>query len=560
MALPKGDQYNEAVQNPRVSFADTELKTAKVETGMFDLPKPYSGGFTVTFKLQTPTTNYAVRCFTRDISDIQRRYQAISSFFASKPSRYFVEAKYLKDGIRVSGTFFPVIKMKWMEGEPLNFYLENNRNNKAKLQTLLSDFLNMVAELESFGIAHGDLQQGNIIVKNDRLFLIDYDGMYLPTLSGLKSNELGHPNFQHPQRSANHYSARIDRFSSIVIYLSLRALIAKPALWKYHNGENIILKSQDIADLNNSPAITELNSIAEIKPLVERFVGICHLDFDKVPSLNEFISGSFNYDKNKVGKIAVKNSQYDVLDAKMKGTILEHFGEKVEVIGYISNQYKGITRLGSSYYFLNVGSYPNQTFTLTVWSEGIAALSSAGKSPTSLVNKWVSAIGIITSYAERPQMIIDSASQIQILNNEQEAKDRLSLKKISPGIGSRNAKHKSVLEQIQERKKIQDKEAEVFNNIYKNIPATPTAQTSPTSKPKPTPPAQHTTKSQTNQPISQTSNKTTSTSTTENEGCSVGIVVAAIFGFIGAGITENVGGFIAGAIGGFILYSIFTTD
>jgi len=53
MALPKGDQYNEAVQSPHVSFDDTELKSAKVETGMFGLPKPYSGGFTVTFKLQS---------------------------------------------------------------------------------------------------------------------------------------------------------------------------------------------------------------------------------------------------------------------------------------------------------------------------------------------------------------------------------------------------------------------------------------------------------------------------------------------------------------------------
>lgn len=120
MALPRGDQYNEAVQNPKISFADTELKASKVETGMFDLPKPYSGGFTVTFKLQTTASNYAVRCFTRDIADIQRRYQAITDFFSAKSSRYFIDANYLPNGIKVAGSFYPIIKMKWMDGEPLN--------------------------------------------------------------------------------------------------------------------------------------------------------------------------------------------------------------------------------------------------------------------------------------------------------------------------------------------------------------------------------------------------------------------------------------------------------
>src|SRR4051794_12205815 len=101
MALPKGDQYNEAVQNPQVSFSDAELKSAKVETGLFNLPKPYSGGFTVTFKLQNSSNSWAVRCMVRDISELQRRYQAITDFFTKRTSRYFIDAKYLHDGIRV---------------------------------------------------------------------------------------------------------------------------------------------------------------------------------------------------------------------------------------------------------------------------------------------------------------------------------------------------------------------------------------------------------------------------------------------------------------------------
>lgn len=558
MALPKGDQYNEAVQNPRISFADPDLKSAKVETGMFDLPKPYSGGFTVTFKLQTTAANFAVRCFTRDITDIQKRYQAITNFFSTKSSRYFVEAKYLTDGIKVAGTFYPIIKMKWMDGEPLNIYLENNRTNKAKLQSLLVDFLNLVSELETLGIAHGDLQQGNIIVKNDRLFLIDYDGMYLPALNGLKSNELGHPNFQHPQRSAIHYNSKIDRFSAIVIYLSLKALIEKPTLWKYNNGENIILKSQDIADLKSSQVIADLNSITELKPLVERFVGICHLDFDKVPSLSEFIAGSFVYDKNNISKIAVKASQYEVLDAKMKGTLLEHYGEKVEVIGLITDNYRGSTSGNKPYYFLNFGRYPSQTFTITVWSTGISALSADGKSPSLLVGKWISVIGVITSYGGRPQVIVERSSQIHILNNEQEAKDRLRLKNIAP-------KPNPIVTQTT-TKKPSNTEADIFDKLYKNIPV---------SKPQPTttikPPVQTSTpkpvQTPTPKPIQPkaTTPKSTHTKTnsskSDNNGCTGPIILLIIGAIIGAALSKNGDGVLPGIIiAGVLSYLIFYND
>lgn len=53
--------------------------------------------------------------------------------------------------------------MKWVEGEPMNIYLSNHYKNNDKVQGVLNNFLKMVNDLERFGIAHGDLQQGNII-------------------------------------------------------------------------------------------------------------------------------------------------------------------------------------------------------------------------------------------------------------------------------------------------------------------------------------------------------------------------------------------------------------
>jgi hypothetical protein len=576
MALPRGDQYNEAVQNPAVSFFDADLKASKVETDSLGLPKPYSGGFMLTFKLQHASDNWAVRCMIRDNPGLQQRYQSISDFFSRQSSPYFIDAKFLPNGIKVNGSPYPIIKMKWMDGDPLNIYVSNHYKNKDKVTALLNDFQNMIGELERLGIAHGDLQQGNIIVKNGKIYLIDYDGMYLPALQGMLSNEVGHPNFQHPQRTGKDFNEKIDRFSAIVIYLSLKALIYKPTLWnKYHNSDNLIIKSSDIGDLNNSPVIADLTTIPEIKPLVNRFIGVCHLDFSQIPSLKDYISGNFAYDKSRIGKITIKGSLYYVLDGRMKATILEHFGERVEVVGLLSGIHKGVTIGGKPYYFLNMGRYPNQTFTITLWSEGINSLTSAGLSPESLVGKWVSIIGVITSYRSQPQTVAEQASQIQILPNEQEAQKRLQLKKST---ATQYPPTSTPSTGTPPQKKVLDKEAQVFGDLYKNIPAakppvtkppvtTPLPKSTPPTRPTPnygsssyTPPSYGSKNTQYSNPPYLTSSSSESTNKSGNNGCLILIVCAVLGGIIAGSITNGKSWFVGVIIGGIIgsmLYSAF---
>lgn len=462
MLLPRGDEYNVAVQNPIISFTDNDLKSSSAETTPLGLPKPYSGGFTITYKLSTTQKSWAVRCFHRDIADLQKRYQVIGDFLVKNNSKYFIEAKYLSDGIKVNGKSFPVIKMHWLEGEPLNIFLSKNYQTKSKVDKLLLDFINLIEELEIYGIAHGDLQHGNIMVKNDNLFLIDYDGMFFPELKSLKTNEIGHINYQHPHRTASHYNQCIDRFSAIVIYIGLKAISINPSLWKkYDNSENILFKSQDFADLQNSNLISDLASISEINPLIERLIGCCHLDFDRIPSLKDFLLGAFSYNKNAVGPIAINRSQYLIFDASKSGSILEHFGEKIEVVGKIGAIRSSTTQYGDPYTFLNFGgAYPNHTFTIVIWQEGIASLIANGISPLSLVGKWVSVTGVIASYSNKPQTVVELAAQIQILSSETEANQRL---KFQP------SQKQTVPHQLVSPIVI-DKEADIFNTLYKNKP------------------------------------------------------------------------------------------
>ncbi len=62
------------------------------------------------------------------------------------------------------------------------------------------------------------------------LRLVDYDGMFVPSMSTMIGNELGHRNYQHPLRSSNHFGAFLDNFSAWVIYCSLRAITVDPGL------------------------------------------------------------------------------------------------------------------------------------------------------------------------------------------------------------------------------------------------------------------------------------------------------------------------------------------
>jgi len=77
-------------------------------------------------------------------------------------------------------------------------------------------------QLKQAGIAHGDWQHANIlIVREDgkqRLRLVDYDGMFVPPLQGKSCPELGHANYQHPNRKGADFNLTLDHFSSVLIY------------------------------------------------------------------------------------------------------------------------------------------------------------------------------------------------------------------------------------------------------------------------------------------------------------------------------------------------------
>lgn len=543
MPLPNGQQYNEAIQHPNICFTDTVLRGGTIEKlPPFNImPKPYSGGFTSTYKVITANGNWAVRCFTKDIGELQRRYQAYSNFFTTNHSRYFVEADCLTNGILVNGNRFPVIKMKWLEGKALNSFIETNLNNATVLSNILTQFKNLVLELERLGVAHGDLQHGNILVKNNELFLIDYDDMFLPTLQGLTSNGVGHVSYQHPQRTGNNYDKTIDRFSSIVIFLALKSIIAKPLLWnRFTNDDNILFKQEDFRNFNASQLLSEISLINnDFSVLVNRFKQLCNSTTASLPTLQNFIDGRLSLQATTT--TAQTRNQYVILDGRQRAVLLQSLGQRVEVICKISEIFSGRASNQQPFYFLNVGSYRlnSISFTVVLWSGGLAALRANNMEPNFFQNRWIKITGVLSSYQNRPNITLDNPRQIEFFESEQEALNRLNNRTtavVNPPVIPR----------------VQPRTTTTLNNpSQRSRPNVPTSIDSPfrnlsTSRNKPT-----TTLTRTTSTTSYTTPKK-QTSSTSNTGCSLVIAIAVIGGVIGTVISQSPIGFLAG--GGLAMY------
>ena len=293
MSWPAHQDYSEAVQNPLAAFADAELKRGQVEVNNLGLPKPCSGAFAVVFRIKVPSRSWAVKCFTSEVPDQHQHYDAISKHLAGARLSHIVPFTYLPAGIKVQGRTYPLLKMEWIQGDSLGVFIERNLNNPTALRALADKWIKMIAALQAAGIAHGDLQHGNILVVGGEFRLIDYDGMFVPALRGRRSGELGQRNYQHPARTESHFAPQLDNFSAWLIWFSIKVLIVHPDVWRKYNGgdECLILRKEDFLDPSNSGVLRELSNSPnnEIQALTELFVSFQKLSPLGVPPIDENI-------------------------------------------------------------------------------------------------------------------------------------------------------------------------------------------------------------------------------------------------------------------------------
>jgi hypothetical protein len=302
MGWPLSQDYNEAIQNLHLSFADADLRTAQAVTNALGLPMPRSGNFADVYELCCPATgrHWAVKCFTRPVPGLRERYAAISAHLQQARPRFAVDFQFLEQGIRVHGPWYPVLKMQWVEGLLLNEFVRDALDRPTRLAALAEVWVRLARRLREAGLAHGDLQHGNVLLVPDpnaaslHLRLVDYDGMFVPALAGQRSGEVGHPAYQHPQRlQEGTCNAEVDRFPLLVVYIAIRALmIGGRALWeRYNNGDNLLFQEQDLRSPRESALVWELVRLndPEVRRLIDHLSRAACKPLDQTPLLDDVL-------------------------------------------------------------------------------------------------------------------------------------------------------------------------------------------------------------------------------------------------------------------------------
>lgn len=187
-----------------------------------------------------------------------------------------------------------MVKMEWVEGDTLDNYVRTHRDQPHVLRKLAAQWRGVLSGLRGANMAHGDLQHGNILVdSNGWMRLVDYDTMYITAFRGEKSPEIGHPNYQHPFRGADHYDESLDNFAGFIIYLSLLALAADSSLWAdFNSGDNLILSKADFLATGESLCIGRLKRSSDhaVNNLAAYLEELCRSPVSDLPQLESILA------------------------------------------------------------------------------------------------------------------------------------------------------------------------------------------------------------------------------------------------------------------------------
>ncbi len=349
MSWPSPSDFQEAIQNPASCFADPELRNASPVLDLLGLPRPISGSFASVYQVNCNGRMYAVRCLLRDYPDIEKRYTAISDHLRHHRLQCMVNFLFIQQGMRVRGNWYPILKMEWADGESLNTYCQRNLNSPQTILALARKFLKLAADLRQASIAHGDLQHGNILVSNGELRLVDYDGMYVPALNGMLSNELGQRNYQHPNRTEKDFGLYLDNFSEWIIFASLVALGTKVKLPLGVNigSDNLLFRKEDFDDPGSSLLLNALeqSSDSAIQLLSASLVSFIYTsDLSRIPQLEE--SAAY------FSPIGLDSAGHNQLPSWLEGAV-GGFATNVDGVGVLAP-----SEVGSSWVFDHIEVQP----------------------------------------------------------------------------------------------------------------------------------------------------------------------------------------------------------
>ncbi|MEH2793657.1 leucine-rich repeat protein [Segatella copri] len=267
MQYPLISEYVKAIQDA----GDNLDKLAYLTPVLDDHGEPYrsSGAFAVVFKMQDKRTGkyYALKCFTEEQQGRAEAYRQIADELDLLDSPYITSVKYMEKELFVDSQCeedeFPVLLMDWVEGETMEAYIASNYHNQSAMSMLCYRFGKMAAWLRTQSFSHGDIKPDNIIVRPDgSLTLVDYDGMFVPSMKGSQSPTIGTRDFSHPLRTVDDFDETIDDFSLASIALSLKAISMNSTLLDtYGASDRLLFSEKDYRTPSNSKVISALQEL-----------------------------------------------------------------------------------------------------------------------------------------------------------------------------------------------------------------------------------------------------------------------------------------------------------
>ena len=305
--------YTRSIAKQVNAFETKRFKNAEFEWKMKNVRlRSNSGQFTFVLPCEIEGEKKVIRLFTEKKPNITERYEQLSQFFQEnsiiEKIPELVDFDFYKDELNVqtksdSGAIsrkYDLIEMDRVLGDPLDEFISKNFQNSSKLLDIADQFSEFVEKLESNKIGHGDLHPKNIIIDSDqKMKLIDYDCFYIPPFKGDESPESGQSDFQHPSRSKKgsnfpKYDETIDRFSSIVIYLSLLIISKEPKIYDEKYSENILFSEEIFDSLREGEVPNLIENIKiisdeKIKNLMKYLLEYIKSDSPQIKALSEII-------------------------------------------------------------------------------------------------------------------------------------------------------------------------------------------------------------------------------------------------------------------------------
>lgn len=246
------------------------LRSLRLALSVDDEGEPiYSrGSYSVVFKAHSIGNEreaWAIKCY---VAEQERRIpscRAISQQLNSIASPYLLPMRLCEEELRVGNMYYPLVLLPWVEGKSLVREVDYYLHNPERLLQLSQDFGHFAYWLRSQSFAHGDLKSDNLRIRPDgSIVLLDYDGIYLPSMQGELPREEGNPDYTHPLCSPSDFNLHASDFALAVIALSLRGLALAPELFSRFGGkERLLLSAWDFRHPKQSPALETLKKLPQ---------------------------------------------------------------------------------------------------------------------------------------------------------------------------------------------------------------------------------------------------------------------------------------------------------